>query len=333
MDAPESTDLVVREDPLPMTAQQKHEIKTREADNKLEAIRSAQAPVPWYLPTDLDHALRLGEVYYKGGLVPASYKSVQAVVAGMAYAQGLGLDPLVALKNIAVINGIPSLWGNLPLALAMTSRFWGGIDEYFIDEKGQRISLKNGNFRSPVFAAVCQLTHLKYGQRDEVIFSVEDAAAAKLLDKTGPWQQYRKDMLMYKARARALHKTYADVMNGVTIGEDRYDTMDMQEVAGQRNTFEIVKPITGNAADLSSALRGKQPDPVVVVPHEDEKKVAERLKLAAKIVDNWLDQFEKRGGNWDQVKHIFGGEFYHEWIKTATEADFTRVVAQLKAVK
>ena len=73
-------------------------------------------------PTNLQEAVKFAEILAKSTIVPRHYqnKSGDILVAVQMGAE-LGLKPIQALQNIAVINGKPSVYGDALLALVQNN--------------------------------------------------------------------------------------------------------------------------------------------------------------------------------------------------------------------
>ena len=69
-------------------------------------------------PRDLNEAMRLADMLAGSELVPKDFRGKPAnVLVAVQWGVELGLQPMQALQNIAVINGRPSLWGDAVWAL------------------------------------------------------------------------------------------------------------------------------------------------------------------------------------------------------------------------
>jgi len=77
---------------------------------------------------------RAASIWIQSGMLPSSYNTPQKVITGIQYARELGLSGITALKQIAVIKGTPSIFGDLPLTLAMKSNKIKEIEEYWFDK-------------------------------------------------------------------------------------------------------------------------------------------------------------------------------------------------------
>lgn len=157
-------------------------------------------------PQSLDEALRFADILSKSSIVPKDYQgSPGNILVAVQWGAELGLPPLQAMQNIAVINGRPAIWGDAVIALVRGSGLLESINEEISDT-----------------AATCTV---KRRGEPEVsrTFTLEDAKRASLVGKQGPWQQYPKRMLQMRARAWALRDVFADVLRGVQVGEEAQD--------------------------------------------------------------------------------------------------------------
>lgn len=161
-------------------------------------------------PQSLDEAYDLADRLANSTMVPKDYINKPGnVLVAIQWGWELGLKPLQAMQNIAVINGRPSLWGDAVMALVQASPLCEDVVEYY---EGAGDSL----------TAICIAK--RRGRADKVgVFSVELAKKAKLWTKAGPWQDYPERMLKMRARAFALRDQFADVLKGMLIAEEQQD--------------------------------------------------------------------------------------------------------------
>lgn len=171
---------------------------------------------------NFEQALAMAKVIANSDLVPKDYRGKpENVLVAIEMGKDLGLQPMQAIQNIAVINGRPSLWGDAMLAVVQ-----GHSDFEYIDEK-----IENG-------IATCLI---KRKGKPEVLrtFSEDDARLAKLLDKDGPWKQYRKRMLQLRARSFAIRDSFADALKGIHMAEEAsdYTEQDGAKVSNARKAY------------------------------------------------------------------------------------------------
>jgi len=84
---------------------------------------------PW-LPQTFDQLVKFSQCLANSHLVPNSYKGKpDDCLVALQFGAVMGLHPMQALQNIAVINNRPSLWGDAALALVRASPLCENINE------------------------------------------------------------------------------------------------------------------------------------------------------------------------------------------------------------
>lgn len=167
-----------------------------------------------FAPTTLTEAMAFSEMLAKSSMVPRAYQGkAEDVLVAMQWGREIGLAPLQALQNIAVINGKPSVYGDAAMALVQASPVCEDIEE-MIEGEG-----------TPNPVAVCIAK--RKGRKPVVArFSLEDAKRAGLWGKPGPWQAYPKRMMQMRARGFALRDAFPDVLKGLITVEEAQDYPD-----------------------------------------------------------------------------------------------------------
>lgn len=161
-------------------------------------------------PRTFDEAVKYAELIAKSDMVPQDYKGKPGnVLIAVQYGIEIGVKPLQALQNIAVINGRPTVWGDLAMAVVQGSGTVEYIEETY-DEK-----TNTATFRGKRLGAATR----------EIVrtFSMEDAKKANLAGKQGPWTNYPKRMCQLRARAFGLRDGWADALKGMSIREEMED--------------------------------------------------------------------------------------------------------------
>ena len=160
----------------------------------------------------LEDAFRFANAVAASGFAPRGMEKPEAILVAIQLGAELGLTPMSALQNIAVINGRPAIYGDAALALVRSS----GLLEVFREEEigeagkdtqGVKVTAKRKGF-------------------DEAseTFTVADAKLAKLWAKSGPWTDYPKRMLKFRARGFILRDLFGDVLKGLRTMEEVRDT-------------------------------------------------------------------------------------------------------------
>lgn len=181
----------------------------------LPSIRADEKGV--LVGSTIEEQFRLATAYYKSRMLPAHYDSPEKVLTAMQLCFELGLKPLTGMRQIAVINGVPCLYGDLPLAVVRASGKLERIKEFFIDKEYKEVCRRNKNLEAEVIGAVCILK--RFGKpEEEKVYTVADAKQAKLWG-TKVWAVHPKRMLQMRVRNWNLKDNFSDILNGVGIAE------------------------------------------------------------------------------------------------------------------
>lgn len=207
-------------------------------------------------PQNAQDAFMIAENLAKSSMIPKQLVGKpNDIVVAMAYGAELGLQPLQSLQNIAVINGRPSLWGDAVRALVLNSSDLVELSEW--DE--------NGTF----FCKISRKTRTGATITIQKSFSDNDAKAAGLLGKQGPWTQYKDRMKQMRAFSFAARDAYADRLRGFITREEANDipaNSDQQE----RDVTPQQEP------DVLDSLL-EQSEPEKEAQHQEEVSVFDQL--------------------------------------------------------
>jgi hypothetical protein len=185
-------------------------------------------------------------------------------MAAIVYGLELGLTPMSALQNLAVINGKVSMYGDLLLGMCMASP----DTEYIREASTEEIAKTK--------IAWC-IAKRKGKAEVRRTFSLEDAITAQLAGprgKDGPWKTYENRMLMMRARGWALRDAYADRLKGLIAREEAADFIDVTpprtsqpisdstDAGGGDNSLNAKKAliVTEASALLVQAWPGQEPE-------------------------------------------------------------------------
>jgi len=198
-------------------------------------------------PRTLDEAMAFAKIIAESDMVPACYKNKPGnVLVAVQMGQSVGLQPMQALQNIAVINGRPCIWGDSMLALVNASGELEDIQEVITESK-----------------AICTV---KRKGRTALVreFTIDEANRAGLTSRpNSPWKTYPKRMLQMRARGFALRDGFPDILLGLNLAEE------MKDLELTEETQKVSKlPSTSSA-------------PVV-----SEQKISSLKKLKEKLVSD-----------------------------------------------
>jgi hypothetical protein len=180
------------------------------------------------VPKTAAEAVQIASYYLKSKMLPARFNTVEMIVTAWQYALELGLKPLTALRQIAVVQGTPCTFGDLPLALVQRTGKLASIREYLVDKNSKEICVKNMNLSAEPYAAVCVVRRRCDEETLERFFSMDDAKRAGL-GNSPTWKAYTPIMLKYRARSQALKDKFPDCLNGIAIAEYDFHILPNEE--------------------------------------------------------------------------------------------------------
>ena len=152
----------------------------------------------------------------------------------------VGLAPMAAMQNIAVINGRPTTWVDAMLRLVKRSEVYENIREEFQEETMTAICTVKRRGESAITRA----------------FSQVDAVKAGLWKKEGPWQQYPRRMLQLRARSWALRDAFPDVLKGIYSREE-IENEPMDKGQAQRVDDENTQDVRREMKTKSEQVKQK----------------------------------------------------------------------------
>jgi len=173
--------------------------------------------------------------------LPKHLKTQAEVLSAWNYAAQLGLPPQPSLRNIAVIEGTPSLFGDLPLSLVQRHKDYMYYEEFTFDEEYKRICFENKNLKATAFGGCVYLQRKGMGAAQSFSFTLDDAARANLLGRNNPWKTYPQIMLIRRARIMSIRALFADAITGAAIAEDFGYAPDLRDVTPQSEQQQIDK--------------------------------------------------------------------------------------------
>lgn len=157
-------------------------------------------------PRTIEEALKFADMIAKSSMVPPQFQGKPGdVLVAVQMGMEVGLKPLQALQNIAVINGRPCLWGDAVRALIQNS----GKQEYCQEsDDGQ--------------TATCTMKRRDNPKESKHTFSAKDADSAGLSGKD-TWKKYPARMRQWRAYSWCARDLFSDVLKGLSIAEEAQD--------------------------------------------------------------------------------------------------------------
>jgi len=226
-------------------------------------------------PTNYQEAERLAVMLSKSDFVPRDYQGKPGnIMAALQMGAELGLPPLQALQNIAIIGGRPSVFGDAALAIVTTSPSFEAIEE-----------TDDGT------TATCTI---KRKGRPAITrrFSMDDAKRAGLLNKQGPWTTYPARMRQMRARSFAMRDLFPDVLKGMITREEAQD-IEVEVIRSEplRNEPPNVTPaevetnynVTTTRADDTVIDAEVPPEPIALKTETPEETALRQMDEADSI--------------------------------------------------
>jgi hypothetical protein len=149
-----------------------------------------------------DRIKDLGRTLIASGLLPDAVKKPEAALAIMLQGQELQIGPMYALSNVAIVNGKPVLSAELMAALVRRA----GHKLRVIESTDERCTVEGIRRDDP-------------GYKARETFTMADAKRAGLAGK-GPWRQYPRTMLRWRAISALCKFHFGEVLGGAYVPEE-----------------------------------------------------------------------------------------------------------------
>ena len=185
------------------------------------------------MPQTQAEKYEMASVLCKSGLIPNGLNSPEKVFVALQWGHELGLSPMVAVNNVAVINGKPTLSADIMSAVVKRSPEYGGIK--WIEMSDTK--------------AECEITRILPNGEKEVqrsCFTMDDAVKAGLASRD-VWKKYPRRMLKHRCLSYGLKDVFPDLLAGL------YDPEEIESVQGdktppttERNVTPVEEPKAEN---------------------------------------------------------------------------------------
>lgn len=222
VDAVDNTELPLEEKPEEKPVEELKSVTVK------ESTPSAPTPLKDGLlaPVDSKQLQGMAEFFLKSEALPKQFKNRAQVVMALQYARQIGFvnREMAALRQMTIINGTLSIWGELPKALAEATDELEYMHEEILNKDYKKISVENKNLKDEPWVAICRGKR-KGHPESEKFFTMDQAQKAGLLDKTGSlYKIYPHRMIQMRARSLFLKDEFPDALSGIAILEYDYDS-------------------------------------------------------------------------------------------------------------
>lgn len=218
----------------PVAPEEKVEEKSSEVATQPQGDHIEDYDPKTLMPLTIQHKLRMANVMAKSGLLPKGLDTPQKVFIALQMGHELGLRPMVAVNNIAVVNGKPSLSTDLVVAIVRQHPEYAGMKIEQAADHAKVTFKRKHNDSDEEFSAT---------------FTLEDAKKAGLMSKDN-WQKYPTRMMKHRATAFAARDAFPDAIAGM------YTAEEMDTIEG-----EVVQEPINQIFDMIVSAIEKESDP------------------------------------------------------------------------
>jgi hypothetical protein len=235
-----------------------NEVVTTEPRKRRELVAvppTAGREVKAFIPSTVEEIKWEVGLLIEAGLAPSSFKNdPKAITVAILKGLEVGMPPMMAVSNIAVINGRATIWGDAALALVQSKNV---IERMEVEEIGTAPAADSEVSGFPPDYGF-QVSIWRRGQASPYVgkYTVGDARRAKLWmnPSKAPWMQHPKRMLKIRATAFPLRDGFADCLNGLHIREEVEDIPAPAPTADASFLDDVVQPKTIEAEALAELL-------------------------------------------------------------------------------
>jgi len=198
----------------------------------------------------------------------------------------LGFPPGAALQVIYVVKGRPAIEGSGVMALCRSARH---RDKFIVlPHTGCDVIEVPGE--EPDLIGWCEF-HRKGEPPTRTEFTLGEAARLGLTKKSDPWRAVPRQMLQYRALARAGKLYLSDIMLGVDVYETvrDHDYPPAERIASVNVAPQVAELAPAKADPLLAALKGQPEETLIeavkrIHPEGEIAKIAEHLSTENPIL-------------------------------------------------
>lgn len=218
-------------------------------------------------PKTFEELMSFAEKLSQSDLVPEGYKGKPGnIIAAVQMGSELGLPPLQSLHSIAVINGRPSLYGDVGLAIVEASGKKQFVKEDWDDaSKTARCQAKRKG--DPIVA------DWTFSMADADRISVWEKGGMIKLSSRAMYKNYPRRMCQMRARWFALRDKFPDVLKGLIGAEEA------EEISPDA-------PVVTTAIQMPKRLAAKvETAELEKIPLESEQKPSDYMEAIFIVAD------------------------------------------------
>lgn len=226
----------------------------KEFENRPAILGSA------FMPQTFSEKLKLAEVLAASGLCPSGMNTAQKVFVALQMGHELNLAPMIAINNIAIVNGRPTVMTDVKKGIAFQT---GKVKDYKVieekDDKGNVIAVKATATRTDLNISL------------EGSFSMIQAEKAGLLNKDN-WKKYPEIMMTHRANSRLFNSLFPELLAGLLTPEEAEDLPKIIDVTPNNHLANAKARLEAEKKEIETTKQE------VIIESELEKESNEILK-------------------------------------------------------
>jgi hypothetical protein len=263
-------------------------------ETKQELITAAKQLPPTEVfslkPRTFDEAFRFANLIAESTLIPKEFQKNPAnVLIAVQLGMELGVAPMQALQNIAVINGRPTIWGDLVPAIVYQS----GLCEQF-DEQGDE-KLATCTVKRKGFAAITRTFSMDEARKVAYSEWIDNKKVQLTLADKQTYKSYPKRMLQMRARSYAMRDAFPDVLKGVHIREEIDDLSDEPRDVTPISTPQAIKETKADDRKEANPVDSGEPKNSGGVNSESSNTPGSNAEVPTKHTSTKKSQAPKSG--------------------------------------
>jgi hypothetical protein len=198
--------------------------QTQQVEQRQPPPEGRQTALVRFDPETATEAWQLARYYGESRLISPALRQTGDIFVTIMAGRDFGWSPMQAMRGIHVVEGRPSLSADAMVAIVKSS----GRCKFF--------RLVKSDDKEAIYE-----TH-REGDPEPVRmgFTVEEAKAAGLLERKGPWQTYRKRMLRNRAKSVLCKEVYEDIFFGVYEDDEGHEVEEIRHPEGPQKPPPLI---------------------------------------------------------------------------------------------
>lgn len=159
----------------------------------------------------------LAKALHASGRTLGEAKDLAGLYLALLAGTEAGLTVSQSIKNVAVIRGNATIWGDAFTALVLAHPEYAGHKVSWSGEGDKLVCTVTAKRAKRLWNN--DAAHVEHTEE----FGVNDAKAMSLWGKSGPWKSAPRRMLRHRCVGYAFRELFADVLGGLSIREEVQD--------------------------------------------------------------------------------------------------------------